>query len=123
VGKEHKSLSVRNQCKLLDLNRSTLYYEAVEPAAETLELMMLIDKIFLKHPYCGARRIRELLKRAGKHVTRKRIRRLMKLMGLETLYRKPRTSKANPEHKIYPYLLKGLKIDHPNQVWASDLTY
>lgn len=123
MDKEHKSLSVRNQCELLGLNRSTLYYEAVEPAAETLELMMLIDKIFLKHPYCGARRIRELLKRTGKHVTRKRIRRLMKLMGLETLYRKPRTSKANPEHKIYPYLLKGLDIDHPNHVWASDLTY
>lgn len=123
VDKEHESLSVRNQCELLDLNRSALYYKAVEPDAETLELMLLIDKIFLEHPYFGARRIRQLLKRKGKHVTRKRIRRLMKLMGLETLYRKPRTSQANPEHKVYPYLLKGLDINGPNQVWASDITY
>jgi len=123
VCKEQDSLSVRNQCELLNLNRSTLYYRAVEPGAETLELMRLIDKIFLERPYLGARRIRQLLKRAGKHVTRKRVRRLMKLMGLETIYRKPRTSTANPEHKIYPYLLKGLDINKPNQVWCSDLTY
>jgi putative transposase len=123
VDKNAKDLSVRNQCELLDLNRSTLYYKAVEPDAETLELMRLIDKIFMKRPYLGARRIRQLLKREGKHVTRKRIRRLMKLMGLEALYRKPRTSQGNPEHKVYPYLLRGLDINKPNQVFATDITY
>lgn len=117
-------MSVRNQCDLLELNRSTLYYKPVETDAETLELMRLIDEIFLNHPYFGARRIQAILRRKhGKAVTRKRVRRLMKLMGLEAIYRKPRTSNANPEHRIYPYLLKGLKIDRPNQVWASDVTY
>lgn len=86
--------------------------------------MRLIDEIFMEHPFFGARRIREILRRAHKKaVTRKRVRRLMKIMGLETLYRKPRTSKPNPENKIYPYLLRGLTIDRPNQVWATDITY
>ncbi|HEY9784679.1 MAG TPA: IS3 family transposase [Candidatus Obscuribacterales bacterium] len=123
VDRETESPSVRKQCELLNLNRSTLYYKAVEPDAETLGLMMLIDKIFLEHPYFGARRIKQMLIRAGKRVTRRRVRRLMKLMGIEALYRKPRTSKANPEHKIYPYLLKGLAIERPDQVFASDITY
>ena len=99
MDREYDFVSVREQCELLKLNRSTLYYKAAETNAETLELMRLIDEIFLEHPYFGARRIRQILKREGKQVTRKRIRRLMKLMGLETLYRKPRTSKANPENK------------------------
>jgi putative transposase len=123
VGKEHNTLSVRKQCELLQLNRSTLYYKEVETDAETIELTRLIDQLFTAHPYFGARRMRELLKRAGKNVNRKRIRRLMKLMGLETIYRKPRTSQQNKEHKIYPYLLTGLKIEKPNQVFASDITY
>jgi putative transposase len=123
VDRESESPSVRKQCELLNLNRSTLYYKAAETDAETLELMMMIDKIFLKHPYFGARRIRQLLRRAGKQVTRKRVRRLMKLMGIEALYRKPRTSTANPEHKVHPYLLKGLDVVRPNQVFASDITY
>ena len=116
-------MSVRRQCELLQLNRSTLYYKPVEPAVETLELMKMIDRIFMEHPYFGARRMREMLIRAGRKVTRKTIRRLMKLMGLEALYRKPRTSKTSPEHKIYPYLLRGLEITEPNQVFASDITY
>jgi len=124
VDKDDDSLSVRNQCELLDLNRSTLYYKPVEPDTETLELMRLIDRIFLEHPYFGARRIRELLRREhDKLVTRKRVRRLMKLMGLETVYRRPRTSQPEPGHKIYPYLLRGLEITDPNQVFASDITY
>lgn len=115
---------MRNQCELLGLNRSTLYYKPVEPDAETLELMRLIDQIFMKHPSFGARRIRAMLRRKhGKHVTRGRVRRLMKLMGLEAIYRKPRTSKPNLAHKIYPYLLRGLDINRPNQVWATDITY
>ena len=109
---------------MLDLNRSTLYYKPVEPAAETLELMKLIDQIFMAHPYFGARRIRSMLRREhDKHVTRKRVRRLMKLMGLETVYRRPRTSEPAPGHKIYPYLLRELEITHSNHVFASDITY
>jgi putative transposase len=124
IDKESESLSVRNQCELLELNRSTLYYKAVGPSAETLELMEIIDKIFTKHPYFGSRRVRVLLRREhGKQVTRKRVRRLMKTMGLETLYRRPRTSQPAPGHKIHPYLLRGLEINRPNQVWASDITY
>jgi putative transposase len=124
IDKESESLSVRNQCELLELNRSTLYYKAVGPSAETLELMEIIDKIFTKHPYFGARRVRALLRREhGKQVTRRRVRRLMKTMGLETLYRRPRTSQPAPGHKIYPYLLRGLEINRPNQVWAADITY
>lgn len=123
VDRDIDSPSVRKQCELLTLNRSTLYYKAVETDAETLELMTMIDKIFLDHPYFGSRRIKQMLRRAGKQVTRKRVRRLMKIIGIEALYRKPRTSTANPEHKIYPYLLKGLNIERPNQVFASDITY
>jgi putative transposase len=103
IDKESESLSVRNQCELLELNRSTLYYKAVGPSAETLELMEIIDKIFTKHPYFGSRRVRVLLRREhGKQVTRKRVRRLMKTMGLETLYRRPRTSQPAPGHKFTP---------------------
>ena len=124
IDKESESLSVRSQCELLELNRSTLYYKTAGPSAETLELMEIIDKIFTKHPYFGARRVRVLLRREhGKQVTRKRVRRLMKTMGLETLYRRPRTSQPAPGHKIHPYLLRGLEINRPNQVWASDITY
>jgi len=124
VDKEDDSLSVRSQCELLDLNRSTLYYKSVEPDTETLELMKLIDQIFTDHPYFGARRIREWLRREhDKRVNRKRVRRLMKLMGLETIYRRPRTSQPEPGHKIYPYLLRDLDITRPNQVFASDITY
>jgi putative transposase len=124
VDKDDDSLSVRSQCELLDLNRSTLYYKPVEPDTENLELMRLIDRIFLEHPYFGARRIREWLRREhDKLVTRKRVRRLMKLMGLETVYRRPRTSQPESGHKIYPYLLRDLEITDPNQVFASDITY
>jgi putative transposase len=117
-------LSIRRQCELLNLNRSTLYYKPVEPDTETLELMKLIDQIFMERPYLGSRRIRELLRKEHqKRVTRKRVRRLMKLMGLETIYRRPRTSEPAPGHKIYPYLLRGLEITRANQVFASDITY
>ena len=115
INKEHESLSVRNQCELLELNRSTLYYQPVEPDTDTLALMRLIDEIFINHPYFGARRIRQILRREHKMlVTRKRVRRLMRLMGLETIYRKPRTSDPAPEHKIYPYLLRDVQIERPD---------
>jgi putative transposase len=100
-----------------------LYYEPVAPNEETLELMRLIDKQFTKTPFFGARRIREALKGEGWSVTRKRIRRLMKKMGLEAIYPRPKTSQRNPEHSVHPYLLKGLTIDSSNQVWATDISY
>ncbi len=120
IDKEHDSLSVRSQCELLELNRSTLYYQPAGADTETLELMRLIDEIFLNHPYFGARRIREMLRREHKkRVTRKQVRRLMRLMGLETIYRKPRTSDPAPEHKIYPYLLRDLDIDRPPTTFVT----
>jgi putative transposase len=107
----------------LDLNRSSLYYQQVEADAQDLELMRLIDEQYLKTPFYGSRRMRQALNRSGYQVNRKRVKRLMQQMGIEAIYRKPRTSKPAPENKIYPYLLRGLTIDRPNQVWASDITY
>jgi putative transposase len=114
---------VRHQCKLLGLNRSTLYYEPAEVSEESLEIMRLIDQQYMNTPFYGARRFAEWLKRKGFKVSRRRVRTLMKLMGKEAIYRKPRTTKPAPGHKIYPYLLRGLPITRPNQVWATDLTY
>lgn len=123
VSREHPDLSMRKQCELLDVNRSMLYYEPRPPSSEKLELMRLIDEKFTDKPFLGARRIREWLKTEGWSVTRKRIRRLMKLMGLEAIYPKPKTSQRNPEHSVFPYLLRGLTIDRPDQTWATDITY
>lgn len=123
VGKEHKQLSVRQQCELLELNRSTMYYEPVGPSQDTLDLLRCIDRIFTDTPFFGARRIREALRDQGHSVSRNRIRRLMKLMGIEAIYPRPRTSKPAPGHKIYPYLLKGWEINRPNQVWSTDISY
>jgi putative transposase len=117
------SLSVRRQCELLRLNRSSLYYEKVGPDAEELDLMRRIDELHLKHPFYGSRRIARELRGQGLQANRKRIQRLMRVMGLEAIAPKPRTSKPEPEHAIYPYLLRGLSIDRPNKVWASDITY
>jgi putative transposase len=117
------SLSVRRQCELLRVNRSSVYYEKVGPDAEELELMRRIDELHLKHPFYGSRRIARELRGQGLQANRKRIQRLMRVMGLEAIAPKPRTSKPEPEHAIYPYLLRGLSIDRPNKVWASDITY
>lgn len=123
VSREVPDLSMRRQCELLDVNRSMLYYKPKPPTDETLELTRLIDEKFTKSPFFGARRIKEWLKTEGWNVTRKRIRRLMKLMGLEAVYPKPKTTKRNPEHSVFPYLLRGLTIDSSDQVWATDITY
>lgn len=123
VNRESPDLSMRRQCELLDVNRSMLYYEPKPVSSETLELTRLIDEKFTKAPFFGARRFREWLKTEGWNVTRKRIRRLMKLMGLEAFYPKPKTSQRNPEHHVFPYLLRGLTIDSSDQVWATDITY
>jgi putative transposase len=109
---------------LLSINRSGLYYQPKGPSDEDLKLMKLIDRQYLLTPFYGARKIAvSLKKQEGRTVNRKRIRRLMQIMGIRAIYRRPRTSKPAPEHDVYPYLLRDLKITRPNQVWAADITY
>jgi putative transposase len=108
---------------LLDISRSGLYYQPKGISEEDLVHMKLIDRQYLVTPFYGARKIAAWLKSQGQLVNRKRVRRLMCLMGLKAIYRRPRTSKPAPGHKIYPYLLGGVKITRPNQVWAADITY
>jgi putative transposase len=108
---------------LLDISRSGLYYQPKGISEEDLTLMKLIDRQYLATPFYGARKIAAWLKSQGHRVNRKRVRRLMRIMGLQAIYRRPRTSKPASGHKIYPYLLSGMKITRPNQVWAADITY
>jgi putative transposase len=108
---------------LLDISRSGLYYQPVGISEEDLTLMKLIDRQYLATPFYGARKIAAWLKSQGQRVNRKRVQRLMRLMGLKAIYRRPRTSQPAPGHKVYPYLLSGMKITRPNQVWAADITY
>lgn len=115
--------SVRRQCELLDVSRSSVYYVPVEPDPEELELMRRIDEIHLEFPFYGSRSIARELRGKGYRTNRKRVQRLMRLMGLESVAPKPNTSKPNQEHPVYPYLLRGLPISRPNQVWATDITY
>jgi len=115
--------SMRRQCELLGVSRSSVYYVPVKPDAEELELMRRIDEIHLECPFYGSRSIARALGSKGHRVNRKRIQRLMRLMGLESVAPKPNTSKPNEEHPVYPYLLRGVSIDRPNQVWAADITY
>jgi len=123
VDRKHPSLSVVCQCKLLGISRSGLYYKPAEISQEDLALMKLIDRQFLATPFYGARRMAVWLKNQGYRVNRKHVRRLMQVMGLKAVYRRPRTSKPAPCHKVYPYLLSGMEITRPNQVWAADITY
>jgi putative transposase len=116
-------VSMRRQCELLGVNRSSLYYEPVEPDAEELAMMRRIDELHLKHPFYGSRKITQTLKAEGVEVNRKRIQRLMRLMGLESTAPKPNTSKPAPENPVYPYLLRDLQVSRINQVWAADITY
>ena len=123
VDSGHKRLSIARQCLLLGVGRSTYYYVSSGESALTLELMRMIDEQFLETPFYGARQMMRWLFRNGHVVSRKRITRLMRLMGLSVIYQKPNTSRPNLKHKIYPYLLRGLDIVTPNQVWCSDITY
>ena len=116
-------LSVRRQCALLGLARSGVYRRAAEPDPEDLALMRRIDALYLEMPFYGSRRMMLALRAEGFGACRKRVQRLMRLMGLEALVPRPGTSRPAPQHKIYPYLLRGLAIDRPNQVWAADITY
>jgi putative transposase len=117
------SPSMRRQCEILGINRSSLYYESAGPDAEDLELMRRIDEIHLELPFYGSRRMAQELRGEGLVVNRKRVQRLMRLMGIEAEAPKPNTSRPAPEHPIYPYLLRHLSISRVNQVWAADITY
>jgi putative transposase len=119
----HPQLSVRRQCELLGLSRSSLYYEPVGETAEDLRLMRLLDEEYTRHPFYGSRRMTAWLVRQGEAVNRKRVRRLMGLMGLEAIYPKPRLSAPGSGHRVYPYLLRDVKIGRPDQVWSADITY
>lgn len=122
IDREH-TLPLSRQSQILELSRSSLYYKAVPISARDLELMRLIDEIHLKHPFMGSRSIRDQLQEKGYQVGRQHVSTLMKKMGIAALYRKPRLSKPHPDHKVYPYLLRGLEITSANHVWATDITY
>jgi putative transposase len=124
VDRRHPTLSTRRQCEWLSVPRSSLYNDGVVGVSvENEEMMRLIDVIFTKYPFFGYRRITELLRQAGHAVNRKRVQRLMQHMGLVAVYPKKRTSVPAKGHRVYPYLLRGLAILSPNQVWATDITY
>ena len=116
-------LPVVAQCQLLKVARSTVYYRPVAADPDDLAVMRRIDELHLAYPFYGSRRMAVVLRDDGWLVNRKRVQRLMRLMGLEAIYQKPNTSRRHPDHKVYPYLLRGLIIDRPNQVWCADITY
>jgi putative transposase len=116
-------LSVRRQCELLGLSRASLYYQAAAETPGNLELMRRIDTQYTACPFYGSRRMTAWLIAQGEEVNRKRVQRLMRLMGLEAIYAKPKTSVASHGHRIYPYLLRGVRVARPDQVWSADITY
>jgi len=120
---DHQVLSIRRQCELISLPRSSYYREPMSESSENLVLMRLIDEEYTRHPFYGSRKIRAWLNKQGYKVNRKRVQRLMQLMGLRSIAPQKRTSIAGEGHPVYPYLLGGLAIDHANHVWCSDITY
>src|SRR5205814_9038828 len=116
-------LSARRQCELLGLSRACLYYEGVPEAAANLRLMRLLDQEYTAHPFLGSRRLTAWLIEQGEEVNRKPVQRLMRLMGLETIYPKPKLSAARAGHRTYPYLLRERRIQRPDQVWSTDITH
>ena len=123
IARDHSELSLSRQCRLLTISRSSFYYAPKGESPETLALMRRIDGLFMKYPFYGSRQMARHLRREGIGVGRHRVRRLMRLMGLAAIYQAPRTSTPHPQHRIYPYLLKGMTIDRPNRVWCADITY
>jgi putative transposase len=119
----HPHLSIRRQCELVGLNRSTFYYRPAGESDLNLHLMRLIDKQYTKTPFYGWPRMTAHLRRQGYAINHKRVRRLMRMMGMQAIYPKPRTSMAAKGHKVYPYLLRRRRITRPNQVWSADITY
>jgi putative transposase len=123
INPANSNLSIVRQCQLLKVSRSGWYYKPREESTFNLTLMRVIDEQFLATPYYGSRQMRRQLRRSGYWVSRKRVRRLMRLMGLQAIYQTPKTSLPHPQHKVYPYLIKDLNINRPNQAWCSDITY
>ena len=123
MDREERGVPIYRQCELLDLSRSTYYYKPSVETAENEELMRLMDEQYLKTPFYGGRRMQAMLRRRGHMVNLKRVRRLMRVMGLEAVYPKKRTTKGSVGHRVYPYLLGGLKVERSDQVWATDITY
>ncbi len=123
IRRDQPDLSLSRQCEILAISRSSFYYTPKGESPANLALMRRIDELFLKYPFYGSRQMVRQLRRDGLCVGRHRVRRLMQLMGLSAIYQKPRTSDPHPEHRIYPYLLKGLAIARPNRVWCADITY
>jgi putative transposase len=122
IDREH-DLSLTRQAEILRLSRGSLYYQPKPVSAADLELMREIDKLHFDYPFAGARMLRDFLKGRGYRVGRRHVARLMRLMGIEALYRKKRTTKRNPDHPVFPYLLRNLAIERPNHVWAADICY
>ncbi|SDI43435.1 putative transposase [Natribacillus halophilus] len=120
---EVSELPISQQAELLGINRSSLYYKPVQPSPEEIAIKHRIDEIYTKFPYFGSRKLAEKLKDEGVNINRKRVQRHMREMGIQAIYPGPNLSKRNLQHRIYPYLLKGVTITRPNQVWAIDITY
>ena len=123
VNREHPKLSTARQCALLGVARSSLYYRPKVVSEEDLSLMGEIDRQYLETPFYGSRRLKAWLERRGIQVSRKRVQRLMRIMGLRAIYRRPDASRSAPERRVYPYLLRNTRITRPNEVWAADITY
>ena len=123
IDPNYSDISLRRQCELVGISRTGYYYQPVPESPQNLLMMRLLDQQYTRTPFYGTRRMTTYLNRLGYTINRKRVQRLMCKMGLEAIYPKPRTSQKHPQHRIYPYLLRGLSIDHPNQVWSTDITY
>ena len=121
--RNHPSLSIKRQCRMLKVSRSGWYYQPKGIPEEDIELMKLIDRMYLEAPFYGSRKMTAELRRQNYAIGRKRVQRLMRLMGISAIYRRPRTTNPGKGHKIYPYLLRGFEITRPNQVWSTDITY
>jgi len=122
IDRDHE-LSIARQAKALKISRGAVYYKPRPVSDADLQIMRRIDQLHLEHPFMGARMLRDMLNREGVSIGRRHVATLMRRMGIEAIYRRPNTSKAAPGHKIYPYLLRKLKIEQPNHVWAMDITY
>ena len=123
LDRRHPKLSTVRQCALIGISRSSVYYRPKATSLEDLAVMKLVDQQYLTTPFYGSLRMTVWLARQGHQISRKRVQRLMRTMGIQAVYRRPRTSQPAPGHRVYPYLLRGMEIARPNQVWASDITY
>ena len=122
IDRDH-DLPITRQARVLSISRGSVYYKPRPVSPEDLRVMRRIDELHLERPFAGARMMRDFLNREGFSIGRRHVATLMKRMGIEAIYRRPNTSKPAPGHKIYPYLLRGVKVERPNQVWATDITY